>query len=201
MPKNKLTKMTKYIPKKKPKKKKVYTAEEKQIKRINTQILRLKRAGIDSYSVRTLRQRLKSIGALTEAGNVFRAYKTLTEQQSRIFFKALDLFEKDLLSSKKGIKQYQKELEELLKGEKQFEKKSEKLAYGIKRLFSLNQMQDFLSKFDPSEVFAFIEEAREKNWNITTFVDRFITNFNTTNDLDTKEMLIDVYNYFVQNRG
>ena len=202
MPKKnpKLKKMSSYIPKK-AKKKKVYTPEEKQIKRINQQILRLKRADIDSYSVRALRQRLESIGALTKEGNVFRNYKKLDERQQKIFFKALNLFEKDVLSSKTGIKEYQKELLELVKGEKTFEKESERISYGIKRLFSLNQMQDFLSKFDPSEVWNFIEEAKEKNWTVSTFIDRFIANFEASNDLDTKEMLIDIYNYFVQNRG
>ena len=65
-------------------------------------------------------------------------------------------------------------------------------------MFEIEDIEDFIKKFKPSEFWAFVTESNEKEWDLETFTQKFIANFKVTDDLNLRRELYNVYKEFVE---
>lgn len=181
-----------------------YTDEEKLIKRVNQRLVRLERAGLDSYAKRTLEKRLRDLNAWTGKGRARSSVREFSDFEKRKFIKALQIFDKAESSRVKEAKRIEREFTEFyrkLGKEKElnrfFKEKGKKgkfkTAYGISQLSALEDANWFFRNFDPSDLYDFIKEAKQSNWDYYTFAEKFMANFMTSQDMDLKGDLYAFY--------
>lgn len=171
-----------------------HTEEEKLIKRVNQRLVRLERQGLDSYAKRTLEKRLKDLNAWTGKGRARTSVKEFDSFEKKKFIKALQIFDKSESSRVKEAKRIEKEFKEFYTklGKTDVDVKFN-TAYAISQLSSLEASNWFFKNFDPSEVYDFIAEVKESEYDYNTFVDKFKANFEYTNDDDLRKHLYPFY--------
>lgn len=171
-----------------------YTEEELLIKRVNQRLVRLEREGIDSYAKRMLQNRLEKLNAWTGKGRARSSVPEFDSFEKKKFIKALKIFDKAESSRVKEAKRIQKEFKDFYSKIGKTDKKVDfNTAYGITQLASLEMANQFFKKFDPSDVYDAIVEAKEESYDYETFRDKFIANFNVTEDSDARGMLYPFY--------
>lgn len=184
-------KVSEYIPKK-PKKKYHYTEEQKLIKRVNQRLVRLERSGIDSYAKRLLEERLRDLNAWTSKGRARTSVPEFNEIEKRKFIKALKLFDKSESATVKGARNIKQTFKEKLKKDISMSD-----AYAIQTMFEIEDLEEFIRRFDPSEFWNFISEASREGWAEQSFIEKFIENFDVTDDLDIRLKLKHIYDEYV----
>lgn len=200
-------------------KKRVYTEEQKLIKRVNQNLVRLERAGFNTYAKRQLEERMKDLNAWTGKGRVRFSVPELDKKEKKAFIKALQFFEASATHTVGGTKKLSPEFEKIFRsgkivkiveevneetGEIELVEKEEKLTsheqYMIEALFELEETESFMENFEYDDIIDFNEfilNARDNLISEEEFIDKFQANFLVTDDQNILDDLSSFYNKLI----
>lgn len=164
---------------------------KKLAKRANQRLVRLERAvDFKPWAVRNLEKRLERADALTEKGRI-RYNKNMSISEMRKVIKASEYFLDSKTSTVGGLKKRAKEVK------KNFSKKLDvtlEEADNLYQLFEVESTNEILKYLNPSELFALIEEAKEKKLDEEQFTDLFKQYVEFTEDNTLKNSVMKLYN-------
>lgn len=189
-------------------KKRVYTEEQKLIKRVNQNLVRLERAGFNTYAKKKLQERMEDLNAWTGKGRVRFSVPELDPKEKKAFIKALQFFEASETHTVGGTKKLSPKFEKIFKqgfiekiDEETSEIKQEKLTSHeqimIESLFELEETESFMSNFEYEDIIDFndfILDVRDNLISEEEFIDKFQANFLVTDDQDLIDELSSFYN-------
>lgn len=169
----------------------LFAKMKKLAKRANQRLVRLERAvDFKPWAVKNLEKRLERAGALTTGGRI-KYNKSMSISDMKKVIKASEYFLNSKTSTVGGLKKRAKEVK------KNFSKKldvSMEEADNLYQLFEVESTNEILKYLNPSELFALIEEAKEKNLNEDEFIDLFKKYVEFTEDNTLREAVINLYN-------
>lgn len=176
--------------------KEVLFAEMKKLaKRANQRLVRLERAvDFKPWAVKNLEKRLERADALTKSNRI-KYNKSMSISDMRKVIKATKLFLDSKTSTPAGLKKRKKEVQENFSRVLDV---SMEEADNLYQLFDVSSAQEILKYLTPSELFALIEEAKEKNMNEEQFIDLFKQYVDFTEDNTLKNAVIRLYKEEVQ---
>ena len=171
-------------------------------KRANQRLVRLERAfGKDSWASKRLRNKLdiESLQAWTKTGRV-KVNKSMTITQMKATIKATQQFLNSKTSTVKGVKSVRKTtISQIAKslGTDEEELSNEE-AETLYDLLTDDYITDLLKYIPPSELWAIIEDAREKNDTEDQFIDRIEDYIDFGNDVDMINKLKHIYEKYIK---
>lgn len=189
-------------------KKRVYTEEQKLIKRVNQNLVRLERAGFKTYAQKKLQERMEDLNAWTGKGRVRFSVPELDPKEKKAFIKALQFFESSETHTVGGTKKLSPTFEKIFKqgfiekiveetGEIKQEKLTSREKIMIESLFELEETESFMSNFEYDDIINFndfILDVRDNLISEEEFIDKFQANFLVTDDQDLIDELSSFYN-------
>ena len=172
------------------KKEALFAEMKKLAKRANQRLVRLERAvDFKPWAVRNLEKRLERANALTKSNRI-KYNKSMSITDMRKVIKATNLFLNSKTSTPAGLK---KRKQEVQKNFARVLDVSMEEADNLYQLFEVSYIEEILRYLTPSELFALIEEAKEKNLNEQQFIKLFEQYVKFTNDNTLKNAVIRLY--------
>lgn len=181
---------------------------QKLVKKANQRIVRIeKRYGKDRWAVKSLKANLnnKMLNAWTEKGRI-RVPKTASEDDKEKIKLITEKFMQKEMSSLKGISKIEARTKEAIRNKTTLKEKSndelvDLTNEDVELIYEAldDENIDWLMNETrlASDVWVFIEEAKDKRETKDQFVERVLNYINKTNDEDAKEKLEEIYNKYL----
>lgn len=175
---------------------------DKQVKEANERLKSLsRRYKTGTWASKKLINRLdtNTIKAFNKQKNMIKYNKNMTITQLKAIQKAINQFMVSKTSTKKGIKQVSKQTKESIKKELSLDGKkiSEKEVESFYDMLSDNDFNYLSEKIASSDLWAFIQDAKDYNYSEKRFVNLLNDYVDYGNDVQMKESAIALYNKYV----
>lgn len=175
---------------------------DKQVKEANERLKSLsRRYKTGTWATKKLINRLdtSTVKAFNKQKNIIKYNKNMTVTQLKSIQKAINLFMKSKTSTKKGIKQISTQTKKSIQRELSLEDRDieEEDVESFYNMLSDNDFNYLSDKIGASDLWAFIQDAKDYNYNETKFINLLNDYIDFGNDLQMKESAIALYNKYV----
>ena len=174
-----------------------YKDLQRLVKKANSRLLRIQRfSGKDvAWAGKQLQAKLdnEKLSAWSSASTI-KISRDMSEMQLERIYKATENFLNSQTSTIRGIKGKIKSIKEGFKSNLGVTNEE---AEAIYQAFEEDLIKWALRYIDASRLWALVEEAKEYNYSLKTFEDRFLELSQLQNDLDIKEKIKGIYERYV----